>query len=284
MNVLIVGNGKGSWTMRGLQLGAAIGARVTSAPTAVDWAWADGVVLIKRAGADHAAQAHNAKVPIIWDAVDFWRQPLQNGATEDGARAMLLSTIRAMQPALVIGATEAMAKACGGVYLPHHSWSGLTPTPARERVQMVAYEGNALYLGRWHARLETACRARGWTFAVNPSDLRRADMLVAFRDGPWDGWICREWKSGVKAVNAIAAGRPLLSQASAAVRELRPGGSIVETAADLDAALDYWSAADVRADYVRHAETLAAGLTIEAVAARYSAILEQVTRKVSVPC
>ena len=32
MKILICGAGKGSWTMRGQQLGAAIGARVTSAP------------------------------------------------------------------------------------------------------------------------------------------------------------------------------------------------------------------------------------------------------------
>ncbi len=276
MNILMVGAGKGSWTIRGLQLGAAIGARVTTDPTPHEWHWADRVVLVKNHGARFAPQAHAAGVPIIWDALDFWRQPAENQADESRARALLQAQITAIKPALVIGATQAMADACGGVYLPHHSRADLEPTNARKDVQVVAYEGNPLYLGAWKARLEHACQRRGWSFVINPPDLAKADMLIALREGPWDGWICREWKSGVKVVNAIAAGRPLITQQTAAVRELRSPGSVVESERDLQIAFDVLSSWEWRTRTMEECEALAPSLQLQSVAARYLAILQTV--------
>lgn len=276
MRVLIVGAGKGSWTMRGIQIGAAIGARVTSTPTRDDWQWADRVILVKRAGRMYAPQAHAAGVPIVWDALDFWHQPAQNHFSEAEARRLLQDEIAAIRPVLTIGATQAMADACGGVFLPHHSWAGLEPTAARETVQTVAYEGNPPYLGSWARVLQDACERRGWAFVVNPPDLRAVDLIVSFREGPWDGWICREWKSGVKVVNAIAAGRPFMSQPSAAVRELSPEGSLVETPADLDAAFDAWTPVDARSAAADVCRWQAPGLRLGPIADRYLAILSRV--------
>ena len=107
---------------------------------------------------------------------------------------------------------------------------------------------------------------------VNPPDLSAADIIVAFRDGVWDGWICREWKSGVKVVNAIAAGRPLISQDSAAVRELGPVGTVVEGPADLVRALDFWTPASTRAIATDQAS---ADLNLAAVAETYRQILAE---------
>ncbi len=279
MNVLIVGGGKGSWSIRGHQLGVAIGARVTESPTNADWDWAHVVVLVKRAGAVYAAAARRAGLPIVWDALDFWRQPQQNGLQAPVARQLLQQQIAETQPVLTIAATQAMAEACGGVYLPHHGWTDLMPTPARREVRTVAYEGNPLYLGRWEAWLRRRCEARGWQFVVNPVQLRQADILVALRDGQWDGWICREWKSGVKVVNAIMAGRPILTQDSAAARELPWKGSVLDGEADLDAALDRWADYAARAEVVDHAGRVAGDYTLRAVASRYQAVLaEAVTR------
>lgn len=277
MKILIVGSGKGSWSIRGQQLGASLGARVTSAPTAKDVAWADLVVLVKRAILHRAAAACGK--PLVWDALDFWTQPGQNGLCELDAVALARQHLDAVGPVLTIGATEAMAQAIGGVYLPHHAWFGLSPTPARAHIQTVAYQGGEMYLGRWRQVLMDACRARGWTFVVNPPDLSQADLIVGFRDGIWDGWICRQWKSGVKAVNAIAAGRPFISQASAAVSELQPDGSVVETEAQLQHAFDFWTPVETRAAVVDRSRSLAPTFTVDAIAARYRALLqEQVMR------
>ncbi len=276
MNVLLVGAGKGSWTMRGVQLGAALGARVTSSPTVGDFGWSDVVVLVKRAGAVYATQAQKAGRPIVWDALDFWSQPGDHRLTASQATALLHAQIRVIKPALTIGATEAMAQACDGVYLAHHSWAGLHPTPARERVETVGYEGNPAYLGKWAPAIQAECARRGWTFVINPPDLSAVDLCVAFRDDPWDGWICRAWKSGVKIVNAIAAGRPILTQASTAARELKPVGQLVETPSAIAAAFESWTTRPVRDAAAICGGQDAPAFTLAAVAERYRQILQTV--------
>jgi hypothetical protein len=276
VNILIVGNGKGSWTMRGVQLGAALDARVTMAPSPADFKWASVVVLVKRTNPDHVRMAREQNKPIVWDALDFWRQPTQNGLPMHEAMKLLGQHVKAIDPDLVIGATEEMGKDASGAYLPHHAWSGLVPTPARPDVTVVAYEGNPIYLGRWERWLETACRERGWTLVVNPPSLGDADILVGFRDQQWDGWMCRHWKSGVKVVNAIAAGRPFIGQDSAARAELQPTGSIVETREQLGAALDSWAGYGVRAAVVDGSLARVEQFTVAAVAAQYRHILSTV--------
>lgn len=277
MNVLIIGRGQGSMEMRGRQLGRAIGARVASEPHEDDVRWADVVVLIKRASQWAAAvRQYRFDTPIVWDALDFWQQPEENSLTEAQARARLQAEIAAIRPALVIGATEAMAQAAGGVCLPHQPWPTLRPTPARTSVTTVGYQGVRKYLGRWGTACQAACEARGWQFVINPPDLSACDLIVAFRDGEWDGWMCQEWKSGVKVGNAIAAGRPFISQPCAAVRELQPAGSVIRTPEELGAAFDAWTPQATRQMAVN--EPAAAGLKLSVLAARYQQMLADVPR------
>ena len=281
MNVLVVGSGKGSWEMRGQQLGGAIGARVSSSPSAEDWKWASVAVLIKRAGFKYAALARQFNVPIVWDAVDFWSQPWDNGRPEEQARQILKASLDAIRPALTIGATEAMAEAAGGVYLPHHSWRGLKPVKPQEHVKVVTYQGNPVYLGQWRPALVKACARRGWSFATAPDGtgdepLYRSDILVAFRDGLWDGWMCREWKSGVKLVNAIAAGRPMVTQPGAAWREIDPPGWAVDSEENLEAALDHLTTLHARTLVYEACMDLAPRYTLPAVAESFRGILSRV--------
>jgi len=278
MNLLVVGSGKGSWAIRGVQLGAALGARVVGAPSDDDCRWADVVVLVKKAGIAWAPLVHRFRKPIVWDALDFWPQPADNSVTEARARAFLQAQIAVIKPALTIGATEAMAKAADGAFLPHHTWQDLTPSPCRDVITTVGYEGNEAYLGRWLKAVGAECVRRGWKFVINPPDLRACDLLVAFRDGTWDGWICREWKSGVKVVNAIAAGRPIITQACAAVRELQPPGSVIESPDLLPQAFDEWDHQIWRASAVDQATAQAPAYRLEAVAGRYRQLLHAVAR------
>lgn len=272
MNVLIIGAGSGSFAIRGRQLGAALGARVTSTPSEADVTWADVIVLVKRAIHWFRDQAVRSGKAVVWDALDFWVQPSQNRLSP--VDAGLLARRTAGEGVAIIGATKAMATALAGRYLSHHAWPGLSPVHARPHVRTVAYQGGAVYLGKWAAWLAEACAARGWQFVVNPPDLRVADILVAFRDGEWDGWICREWKSGVKFVNAIAVGRPILRQDSAASREVDPAGSVVESREQLEAALDAWADLSVRDAVVLRSRKRACDVTVDSVAQTYRQLLE----------
>lgn len=285
MKILMVGVGAGSWQMRGVQLGRAMGARVTSTPRATDWAWADVVVLVKRAAITWAAEARRCGKPVVWDALDFWEQP------EDNHKPMAEMITAARQIATdagvttVIGATQRMASDLGGVYLPHHCREGLTPQPMRAKAERVGYDGTKKYLGRWLKALEDACRRLGLTFVLHPERLSDVDVLVSFRDGKWDGPVCRAWKSGVKYVNAIAAGRPVLTLGDDAFYEMRPYGYVVSDTRDLIDRLADVVTQDPR-DTLR-ARAFEDGVrrgplfTVEAVARDYQKILSAVAAKVA---
>jgi glycosyltransferase involved in cell wall biosynthesis len=240
-------------------------------PSETTLRWADLVICVKRSLFEYGDALRRMKKPVVWDAVDFWDQPEQNGLTEYEAKALLRSKIEKYDPVLVIGATQAMADAANGVYLPHHSRPGLVAGPVREQVQIVAYEGVPKYLGSWMHAIAGACMKRDWAFVINPKDLRDADIIVAFREGKYDGWMCREWKSGVKIVNAMAAGRPIITQDNAAFRELSPIGTTVTDPQELAAAFDKYADQALRQSAVSQSRSEA--LTLERVAARYRRIL-----------
>jgi len=278
-NVLIVGVGKGSWQIRGIQIGTALGARVTSSPTEQDWRWADVCILVKRALDVFASAAHAFSVPIIWDALDFWIQPEMNQMSDAQALWLAQSQLSRVKTSLVIGATVAMSEDLGGVYLPHHSRPRLSPAPAREKLQVVAYEGMAKYLGSWRSALEIVCSRLGLVFVVNPADLREADVIVAFRGEKWDGPICRRWKSGVKVVNALAAGRPLITQNSSAYSELQTPGFVVEHADQLESAILSYASKESRQSVANECRLRAPEFALGAVAARYRTMIESAVRR-----
>jgi hypothetical protein len=280
--ILFVGGDKGAWQMRGKQIAEALGARYgTKHLQPDDWALADVVVLVKRAVEQHFEAAKRARRVLVWDVLDFWRQPMANDRTEADLVREVTQTARALGVQLLIGATRQMAQAIGGVYLPHHHRLGLTPTPPRPTVQVVGYEGSPRYLGAWRRQLEAACAARGLTFVVNPDDLAQVDVLVAFRDREWDGWACRHWKSGIKYVNAIAAGRPILTQPCAAVREIAPCGLPVEDPTDLGPALDRVSALEVRQAAYADGCRRARDFSIQTIAGQYRELLLEQLRRAS---
>lgn len=279
MNVLIVGGSKGSWAMRGRQLGDAIGARYAVRPRSSDWIDADVVVVVKRAFEQHFRALQDLQVPVVWDALDFWAQPRDNDLSEAELASAVRSTAAALKVRTVIGATRAMAAAIDGVYLSHHSRIGLTPAPPRPRLSVVAYEGVGRYLGSWGPALERVCAEMGLRFVVNPPDIRDADLLVAFRGEEWDGIACRRWKSGIKHVNAIAAGRPILSQASAGFDEIRPSGVVVERPADLRAAIEHFTSLTSREAVYRQCLKRAPEFSIERIAEQYRGLLRTVVQE-----
>lgn len=277
MNILILGAGKGSWQVRGLQLGKALGARVGRQASEADLQWADVVVCVKRWIADYAQQVHQAGKPLVWDALDFWIQPEDNWLTEAEARELLRRDLVRFMPAATIGATQSMAQACGGFYVPHHAWPGLDPVPITTSTALtVGYEGTRKYLGRWGFALQMECNRRGWSFVINPTDYRSIDIVVAFRDGEWDGWMCRQWKSGVKFVNALAAGRPIVAQSCEAAFELPTSSTLIQEPADLPTAFDQWASLDARAACLERSLERRDEFSLAAVAERYRAILRAV--------
>lgn len=275
MKVLIVGaDAKGAFQMRGEQLGHAIGARVTLRPTATDWRWAEIVVLVKRAAMAWGHEARCLSVPVVWDVLDFWAQPAENQQPREYFLGLIARTRKFAGVGTLIGATRAMADDIGGVYVPHHARLGLTPRPIRDRAQIVAYDGQRKYLGRWQPALEQACQSLGLQFVANPPSVADADVLVSFRDGRWDGWVCRQWKSGVKQVNAVVAGRPMLAQESAAHVEIAPVCRTTDALCHLTESLERLTERDMREAAFEHGRSVGRMYHLDQVAQQYADVLK----------
>ena len=274
--VLFIGGDKGSWQIRAVQMAQALGGRAVVDPERHDWEWAQVVVLVKRAIHRYGELARKSGLPIIWDVLDCWDQPEENGVLVAEYAEWVKERAARFRIDTLIGATQSMADAIGGVYIPHHARPKLKAQPVREKVEIVAYEGTKKYLGRWLPALQEACKARGWAFVVNPQSLADADIVVALRDGQWDGEICRQWKSGVKLVNAIAAERPVITQHSAAAFEINTPALPVENTADLDEALDIWTSHERRLQVAHDCAVLSRNYTLGAIAGMYRLLLSSV--------
>jgi hypothetical protein len=212
VNLLVTGSGSsGSWAIRGEQLGKAIGATVQA--KALDVAAYDAAIVVKRPPADLVARIHAARIPLIWDVVDAWPQPVGNTWGRDECMAWLRQQVRQIRPAGIVAATWVMADDCREfgvpvVCVPHHCRPMLDQNPIRERVQAVGYEGGEGYITGWRSAIEAQCKARGWRFVVNPPSLAQLDIVLALRDAT--GYAPRQWKSGVKLSNAQGSGTPFI--------------------------------------------------------------------------
>jgi hypothetical protein len=275
MNVLVTGRGtSGSWQIRGVQLGEAIGAKVK--PNASGIVGYDACVIVKRALPDLLHRVRAARVPVVWDIVDAWPQPLGNEWTRVQCMDWLRSMVSVIRPAALVAATKTMAEDCEELelpvlWLPHHARPGQKVNPIRERVQTVGYEGGVRYLGKWHAVLDEECAKRGWRFVTNPPRLADVDIVVALRD--CSGYAAWRWKSNVKLANAHGAGTPIICQRAAGYTEMQTGrevwaDSLEEVCAGLDALRDVGTRRLVQGDFLPNA------FPIEAAAEKYKAWLE----------
>lgn len=280
MNILIAGGSKGSGVIRGQQLGAAIGASVEARPGRY-WGAVDVAVLLKKSAVQVGAEAKKTGARLVWDVLDWWEQPDENALPIQEHIAKVHAVRDRVGLSLLVGATKQMAEDIGGVYLPHHSRPGLAPTPIRPDAKVVAYEGTPKYLGPWRKEIEYACARLGLVFLVNPPSLSDADILVAFRGEKWDGEVCQRWKSGVKYVNAIAAGRPILTNHSAGFNEIQPFGQVVESPDHLLAAMRAMVPAQTRQQCLDVSQARAGAFSLETVARQYRGMLATVAEQVA---
>lgn len=238
----------GSFAIRGVQLGAAIGATVE--PNATKPKGYDLAIVVKRCPSDLLHRLRQARVPIVWDVVDGWPQPAGNLWERGECMRWLRGKVAELNPVGIVAATRAMADDCAEfglpvLALPHHARPGQKRNPLREKVHTVGYEGGEAYLGRWRGVLEQECKARGWTFVVNPPALADLDIVVALREA--DGYAARHWKSNVKLANAMGSGTPSIVNREAGYLETAcPAQRFGENEAELNRSLDVLTDVEAR--------------------------------------
>lgn len=274
MYILMTGRGtSGSWQIRGLQLGRAIGASVV--PDALDCSAYDLAVLVKRPVGNLVERLHRAQVPIVWDVVDAWPQPYGNDWPQEVCQQWLTSEVRRIRPSAIVAATNAMARDCERfglpvLWLPHHSRPFQRPNPVRPAVRAVGYEGGANYLGKWARIVEQACERRGWSFVVNPDQLADLDIVLALRDST--GYAPRNWKSNVKLANAHGTGTPFVGNREAGYLETSCGAEFwADDPIELASAFDSLASHEARRAISSH--LLLATRSLEETAKVYKAWL-----------
>jgi hypothetical protein len=275
VNILVTGRGtSGSWQVRGVQLGQAIGASVE--PNARDVGGFDLAVLVKRPVPDLLQRLRAMAVPVVWDVVDAYPQPDGNYWGRETCMAWLREQVAQIRPVGIVAATRAMAKDCAEfglpvLVLPHHAWPGQGTCVIRPRVQRVGYQGGEQYLGRWRALLEAECARRGWEFVVNPATVANLDIVVAVRSS--DGYAPRAWKSNVKLANAQGCGTPCVVNREAGYLETSCGAERwADDVQEMKAALDGLQSQQTRVE--ASAALLAAAPRLENIAKDYAAWLK----------
>lgn len=251
MKVLITGKGgkAGSWAVRGVQLGYAMGATVKPMATRADMRKHDVVLVVKRCPPELLTELRASGVPWVYDIVDAYPQPACSLWSAQEARSWLHARIAELQPRGVIWATERMRddSSIGGKVVYHHHRPGLARNPIREKVRTIGYEGGAHYLDHWLPHIERECKRRGYRFVVNPDQLAQLDIVLALRGGVWDGYCQRNWKSNVKLANAHGSGTPFIGATESGYKETSSGCEYwADTPQELTRSLDWLESHEAR--------------------------------------
>jgi hypothetical protein len=274
-DLLVTGRGtSGSWQIRGEQLGRAIGATV--AANAIDVGGYRAAIIVKRPTPDILRRLHRLDVPVIWDIVDAWPQPVGNSWGVARCKEWLVTQFEDIQPAALVAATQSMAEDCMRWFdvpvlaLPHHARPAQPRNPIRPTVRVVGYEGSAAHLGRWAAVAQAQCKRRDWQWVLNPSALAVLDIVIAMRDDY--GYAAREWKSNVKLANAQGSGTPCVMGQEAGYCETDNDAALwAETEDQLSQAFDTLTPQETRQQVSSRLQS--ATPTLDAVAATYKSWL-----------
>lgn len=220
-SVLVTGKGvSGSWIIRGVQLGNAIGAHVEAHALRSK---ADLVIGVKRV-TPQIASAYRGR--LIWDVVDAWPQPYGNEWDETTCKKWIASEIERLRPIGLIAATKQMATDLSGfglpvLWLPHHYRPGVERNPIRPDVKFIGYEGSPPYIEAWRPAIESVCQRIGAKFILNPPSLADLDIVLALRGAT--GYGPRKWKSNVKLANAHGSGTPFIGSPESGYTEMATG-------------------------------------------------------------
>lgn len=252
MKLLVTGRGgAGSWSVRGEQLGAAMGATVKPMATLQEIKAHDAVIVVKRVPEALLAALRQSGVPWVYDIVDAYPQPGCSLWTAAQCMSWLDNHVKTLNPPLgVIWPNRRMQEDCSvprGAVVYHHHRPAIARNKIRQQIKRVGYEGSAKYLDGWIAAIGVECKRRGIEFALNPEHIADLDVVIAMRGGCWDGYAQRNWKSNVKLANAHGSGTPFIGARERGYEETATGCEYwADTPRELSRALDWLETRDAR--------------------------------------
>jgi len=247
----------GSWEMRGVQIARGGGWDAVSSPSLEQVKAADIIVAVKRVKGNLADMLRGSGKPVIWDALDFWKQPEESTIDNlEDAKALAAPHIERLAPVLIIGANKQMADDLGGICIYHHARLGAVRGQGKE----ITYDGHPRYIDG----LRVPFQKIGWSFRMG-APWKETGAILSARRGGDGGWLARRWKSNVKAANAIACGVPFIAEPDQAYLETVPSEMALwfEKQEDLNSKIDllvtpsFLQGARDAALHHRHTATLA---------------------------
>lgn len=223
--ILFTGNGKsGSWKIRGLQLGSAVGGVISPQCTNLQQNNVNLVVMVKKEVPGVVQECRKNNIPWVWDVVDGWPQPSGNQWDKDTAVKWLKEAIARLQPTAMVFPTKAMAEDAEfkgrWLVLPHHAWGKYEKVKHHPTNVVVGYEGGPHYIQPWVKQITEECNRRKWTF-LNNGDMQKCHIGLALRG--FSGHPARNWKSNVKLANIQGLGIPAICSNEAGYREYMSG-------------------------------------------------------------
>jgi hypothetical protein len=251
MRILFTGTGRfGSWQMRGVQMAFQRDAwkAVPNASTK-DIRFIDVVVIVKHAAPDTIDLLRRWKGPVVYDPLDFWtiipefNRIAPSLSTASQARNVFGEYFRQINPALILCVTRAMAEDLAPLGIPtdvlyHHFDPRLKIVEPRSIERPVVLYHGADTMGLWKLPMHVVSQFSGARFIRSSAALPpSANVLVAVRGGSHANWLCRRWKSNVKAATALRLGLPFVAWPEASYVETHPSGLWFQTLSEMRGAI-----------------------------------------------
>lgn len=257
--------------MRGHQIAAErSGWRATNTPSRHDVASADIVVITKDINKRDLDVVKESGAPIIYDALDFWKQtklPLipfshaQRLTSVEMINSAFKSQFQKISPDAIVCVTQQMANDLKEIVekrevIYHHSDPRLPSAELyfrsrRNEALALLYYGKVSLMGEWRRVVTAACKSLGIEFiafdigngAFEPPPFCSAMLAVRADRG---SWLARRWKSNVKAATAAHLGVPFIAWPESAYTETAPEAYWFRSESELKARLEEATSANPR--------------------------------------
>jgi len=226
----------GAWQIRGLQIAQTRPEWIASnSPSEDEIEEADVVCIVKKIDNKTLNLCKQKNKLLVLDVVDFWPQSdkLNESLNRFESLQLVRKLIKNIEPDALIFPNFAMwaelrssFPVTPSTFIYHHfrtEFSNIANRPELRPITTVGYEG-ADYLGEWLETAGNICAELGIEFVINPSSLLNVDAVFSARGSNFRTFLNCNFKSNVKASNAIGANKPFLCHVDErSAHEVDPG-------------------------------------------------------------
>jgi len=226
----------GAWQIRGMQIAQTCDEWIASnSPSEDEIEAADVVCIVKKIDNRTLDLCKQKNKLLVLDVVDFWPQNgnLDIPLNRFESLQLVRKLVKTIEPDALIFPNFAMwaelrssFPVTPSTFIYHHfrpEFSNIDHQTELRPITVIGYEG-ADYLGEWLEIAGNICGELGIEFVVNPSSLMDVDAVFSARGSIFRTFLNCNFKSNVKASNAIGANKPFLCHVDErSAHEVDPG-------------------------------------------------------------